>query len=180
MLISPLLAETLSVEETEAVLGHELGHAQYGHPTLYLAVYLCIILLIAALYNLVAHGWHAFPLLQVATTMTLLIAFIYFFFGAISRQCEREADLASAELIGTPNPLITALEKVGLRTGNSRNVPCWHHGSIADRIIAVSKLSSDADESVRFHARLKLVRAAVIVLAVLMIAAQFYLSAQSN
>ncbi|MEI6236010.1 MAG: M48 family metalloprotease, partial [Planctomycetota bacterium] len=100
VLISPMLAETLSVEETEAVLGHELGHARYGHPILYLAVYLSIMMAVSALYGSISQGWSAFPLLQVALMMTLLISFIYFFFGAVSRQCEREADLASAELIG--------------------------------------------------------------------------------
>ena len=174
VLISPALAETLSVDEAEAVLGHELGHARYGHPILQLSVYLCIVMSIGVLYNRVANGWQSLPLLQVAFTMTILIGFIYFFFGAVSRQCERKADLASAELIGTPQPLIAALEKVGACSGNSRRVPCWHHGSIADRIAAVARLSNDPGESLRFHARLKMLRIGVLILAALFIAAQLF------
>ncbi|MEI6235047.1 MAG: hypothetical protein WCT04_18475, partial [Planctomycetota bacterium] len=93
----------------------------------------------------------------------------------VSRQCEREADLASAELIGTPEPLITALEKVGERSGNSRSVPCWHHGSIAERVTAVLQLSADPTESIRFHARQKWLRIALIGGAVAMITAQLVL-----
>jgi len=119
-----------------------------------------------------ARGWKAFPILQVALMMSFVMAYIYFFFGALSRQCEREADLASAELIGTPQPLIMALEKLAYRNGNTRAVPCWHHGSIAERIVAVEKLSSDPHESVRFHSRLRLLRIGLTALAVGLIAAE--------
>ena len=61
-------------------------------------------------------------------------------------------------MIGTPRPLISALEKIAARYGNIRNLPCWHHGSIADRILAVERLSLNPDESVRFHARLRAMR----------------------
>ncbi len=173
VLISPSLADTLTVDEAEAVLGHELGHARYGHPLFQLSAYLCIVLSIGVLYNSVANGWQAFPIAQVAFTMAMLITFIYFFFGAVSRQCEREADLASAEYLGTPLPLITALEKMSVCGGNNRRVPCWHHGSIADRIAAVAQLSTDPAECERFHARLKFMRIGVMILAALFIVAQF-------
>lgn len=172
VLISPLLADELSLDETEAVLGHELGHARYGHLTFYFIVILFMAMLIAPLSTATANGWRAFPLLQVGTTMAFIMAYIYFFFGALSRQCEREADLASAELIGTPQPLIAALEKIASRNGNIRGVPCWHHGSIADRIAAVLRLSGDPGESVRFHARLRALRIGLTALAVGLMAAQ--------
>ena len=175
VLISPLLVDELSLDETEAVLGHELGHARYGHLTFYFVVILCMALVIDPLYNAVAHEWNAFPILQVGMTMSFVIGYIYFFFGALSRQCEREADLASAELVGTPQPLITALEKIARRNGNMRAVPCWHHGSIAERIVQVLRLSGDPQESVRFHARLKTLRIALMAFVALLIAAELIL-----
>jgi|SRR5579862_515863 len=172
VLISPLLVDELSVDETEAVLAHELGHARYGHLTFYVAVIAMLAILIASLDSAIGTGWRAFPLAQVGATMAFVIGYLYFVFGALSRRCEREADLASAEMIGTPLPLISALEKIAARYGNIRNVPCWHHGSIADRILAVERLSLNPDESMRFHARLRAMRIGLMVLAVALLAVQ--------
>ncbi len=172
VLISPALADELSIEETEAVLAHELGHARYGHLTFYFCVLLCMAMLVEPLTNAMANGWSAFPILQAGATMAFVIGYMYYFFGALSRQCEREADLASAELIGTPAPLIAALEKIATRAGDTRGVPCWHHGSIADRVSAVLRLSGDPGESVRFHARLKAIRIGLMAFAAVLLAAQ--------
>jgi Zn-dependent protease with chaperone function len=166
VLISPLLADELSMDETEAVLGHELGHARYGHLTFYMVVIFFMAVLIEPIYSAASQGWKAFPIIQTCVTMAFVIGYIYFFFGALSRQCEREADLASAELIGTPQPLIMALEKLAYRNGNIRAVPCWHHGSIAERVVAVQKLSSDPNASMKFHSRLRLMRIGLTALAV--------------
>jgi hypothetical protein len=90
------------------------------------------------------------------------------------RQCEREADLASAELMGTAQPLVAALERLARITGNIRNVWCWHHGSIADRVAAVERLSHDPEASRRFHRLVRWVRIAFIVLTVAVLAMQMY------
>src|SRR6185295_17014253 len=90
--------------------------------------------------------------LEALLTFFFMVAYIYFFFGAMSRRCEREADLASAELMGTPLPLITALEKIASINGNMRRVPCWHHGSIAERVEAVQSLAADPEATRQFHA----------------------------
>ena len=169
VLISPLLADELSLDETEAVLGHELGHARYGHLTFYFVIVLGMSVLITALSmlpgvlpeplkNLFNGKWAGQPLFEAGLTLAFMIAYIYFFFGALSRQCEREADLASAELMGTPQPLITALEKIASMNGNMRRVPCWHHGSIAERVQAVEHLSADPEAMRQFHARQKRLR----------------------
>ena len=76
-------------------------------------------------------------------------------------------------MVGTPQPLIDALEKIARRNGNMRGVPCWHHGSIAERIVQVLRLSGDPQESVRFHARLEQMRKALIEFVARLIAAGF-------
>src|SRR6185295_10998407 len=107
--------------------------------------------------------------LEALLTFFFMVAYIYFFFGAMSRRCEREADLASAELMGTPQPLITALEKIASMNGNMRRVPCWHHGSIAERVEAVQTLAADPVATRLFHERQTRLRRTLTVLTVVLL-----------
>jgi Zn-dependent protease with chaperone function len=172
VLISPALVDELGMEETEAVLAHELGHARYGHLTLLFIMILCMSVVLEPLTYLLPFSS---PLAQAAFLVAFIILYIWGFFGTIMRQCEREADLASAELMGTPRPLVDALEKLAQISGNIRNVYCWHHGSIAQRVEAVQKLSVDPHGSDRFHTRLRRIRIAFALATALAIGVQFFL-----
>jgi len=172
VLISPALVDELGVEETEAVLGHELGHVRYGHLIFLFMMILCLSALLGPVIEALPEPWRQSPLIEVTVAMSFIGAFMFFFYGMIMRQCEREADLASAELLGTSVPLVAALEKLALRTGNIRSVWCWHHGSIAQRVAAVQQLSRDPEASRRFHAWLRRVRVLFIVLTVVALATQ--------
>ncbi|MCY3022884.1 MAG: M48 family metallopeptidase [Planctomycetota bacterium] len=158
VLISPALVDELSPAETEAVLAHELGHARHGHLVFLFVMILCLSALLDPIQRVLPEAWRASPLIEIGVLISFITAYMYLFYGAIMRQCEREADLASAELLGTAVPLIMALEKLALITGNIRNVWCWHHGSIAERVAAVNRLSQDPDGSRKFHRRLRLMR----------------------
>jgi Zn-dependent protease with chaperone function len=163
VLISPSLVDELGMEETEAVLAHELGHARYGHLTLLFIMLLSMSALLLPIAELVPVSS---PLEQSALMLFVIILYIWGFFGKVMRQCEREADLASAELMGTPAPIVTALEKLALISGDIRNVYCWHHGSIADRVASVQRFSGDPCGSQRFHTQLKWLRITLIVITV--------------
>ncbi|HYG77173.1 MAG TPA: M48 family metallopeptidase [Planctomycetota bacterium] len=169
VLISPALAEELTLEETEAVLAHELGHARHGHLTLLFVMLLALL----ALLGIVLLAFDS-PIAQIAAVLIFLVVYIRFVFGAIMRQCEREADLASAELMGTPVPLVTALEKLAIITGNIRNVWSWHHGSMAERVNAVMSLSSDPAGSYFFHRRLRRFRIAFTVTTLAVLGAEIF------
>jgi tetratricopeptide (TPR) repeat protein len=54
--------------------------------------------------------------------------------GFFMRNFERQADLYSADFMGTPLPAIGALEKIALMSGKSRDLPNWHHFSIKERV----------------------------------------------
>ena len=174
VLISPQLVHELSMEETEAVLCHELGHARYGHLTLLMIMVLCLSAILDPLSQLMPLSWQDNPLVMSAAILAFVIFYVWAFFGAMMRQCEREADLASAELMGTPVPLVTALEKLASIAGNIRSVWCWHHGSIAERVDAVKRLSTDPVGSHRFHAKLRLVRIVFTVLTFAALGAQLW------
>ena len=174
MLITPQLADELSLDETEAVLAHELGHARYGHLSLLLFMMLIMALLLTPLTGNITS-----PLAQICAQMAFVIFYIWGIFGAVMRQCEREADLASAELMGTPQPLIRALEKLAHLGGNIRNIYCWHHGSIAGRVAAMEKLSADSVLSRACHARVRLIRITLALLTAAGIGAQLFFELRS-
>ena len=174
VLISPSLVDELSMEETEAVMAHELGHARYGHLGFLFVMILCLSALMHPLMGSLPESWQNSPVIEVLVLISFILLYIGVFFGTIMRQCEREADLASAELMGTPAPLVSALEKLAFITGNIRNVWCWHHGSIAERVAAVNRLSSDPVDSRRLHERLRRVRIAFTVVTVLVLGIQIF------
>jgi Zn-dependent protease with chaperone function len=169
VLISPALVDELGMDETEAVLAHELGHARHGHLTLLFITLFCFSTLADPLARLLPPTWQKSPAILASALFVFMIVYIRGFFGAIMRECEREADLASAELVGSPIPIVAALEKLALRSGNTRNIYTWHHGSIADRVASVLKLSGDPIGSARVHAQIRRVRFLFVVLAVLAI-----------
>ena len=172
VLISPSLVDELSMEETEAVLAHELAHARHGHLTLFFSILICLALLIGPLSMLLPASWRASPFIASAVILAFVAIYVRFLFGAVMRHCEREADLTSAEIVGSPIPIVVALEKLALKSGNTRNVYSWHHGSIAQRVDSVMQLSYDPDGSARVHAQIRWVRAIFIALAIVAAAAQ--------
>ncbi|HEY3323452.1 MAG TPA: M48 family metallopeptidase [Planctomycetota bacterium] len=174
VLISPALVDELGLEETEAVLAHELGHARYGHLSLLFVLMLCISAVISPVLDALPENWRQSPLAQGACALALLVFSIRVFYGTIMRQCEREADLASAELMGTPRPLVNALERLAMITGNIRKVWSWHHGSTAERVEAVTRLSGDPVSSRRFHARLRWLRIALTLLTVAVLGVELF------
>jgi tetratricopeptide (TPR) repeat protein len=63
-----------------------------------------------------------------------LILYFRFLFGFFMRYFERQADLFALKIMGSPEPLIRSLEKISYSSGQSRNLPSWHHFSIAQRV----------------------------------------------
>jgi Tfp pilus assembly protein PilF len=70
-----------------------------------------------------------------------LILYFRFLFGFFMRNFERQADLFALEVLGSPLPLIRSLEKIGLMSGQSRNLPSWHHFSIAQRVTFLEEVT---------------------------------------
>jgi hypothetical protein len=66
----------------------------------------------------------------------LLVLLVYFRYvmGFFMRHFERQADLYSAVVMGTPEHTVSSLEKIALFSGRSRDIPSWHHFSIRERV----------------------------------------------
>ncbi|MCW8129047.1 MAG: M48 family metalloprotease [Planctomycetota bacterium] len=162
VLISPGLTDMLTPEECEAVVAHELGHARHGH--LYMLV--AAVLFLAGLSALLARFMpFSHPLAQAAVFVALIVLYLRYFFGALMRMWEREADLASSEIVGSPLPLAHALEKLARCSGGIRDVYSWHHGSIASRVHALLEDGLDPERMARYHRRMNRLRAGFLAFA---------------
>ena len=74
-------------------------------------------------------------------------------------------------MTGTPEPLITALDKIGHMAGGIREVYTWHHGSISERIEHLREIAVNAEAAQAFHKRMSRIRTGFVVFAVLSVLA---------
>jgi Zn-dependent protease with chaperone function len=170
ILITDSLLHLLSEEELNAVMAHEMGHIRYKHILLYILFLLGYMALSIGLvdvlfYAMAAHPWLFdllrsknevqigifYSLFSIPVLLSIILYFRYIM-GFFMRNFERQADLYSAHLIGTPEPTIMSLEKIAHASGQNRNHPSWHHFSIAERVACLWKTLQDP-HVIRRHSR---------------------------
>lgn len=162
LLITPGLLAALSQEELDGVIAHEIGHVKKQHLGLYLLLFLglaavlqvCLPPLIVQLFStrafyefLFAYEGEPGFLLEILTTIPLIILLLLYcryVFGFFMRNFERQADHYSYLVLGSAAPLVRVFKKIGLLSGNGRDIPCWHHFSIGQRIDYLSSCQADA------------------------------------
>ena len=166
------LAEVLNPEEMDGVVAHEAGHVRYGHLWFYLMFFLGYMCILAVFFRFVWTGldWLSIanpelyqtlssskiiPAVLTCCVLVLLIVYFRLLFGALSRAFERQADAYALESIGRPEPLISALERISLSSGDIRDLPSWHHGSIADRVAFLAASAADPSHLAAHHGRVK-------------------------
>jgi len=161
ILVTDALMEILSVEELKAVMAHEVGHAKYRHLLFYILFFLGYMVLSFGLFDLFfyffatqpffiemlgsgeSHGTNLFYLfLSIPILFTMFIYFRYVM-GFFMRNFERQADLHSADTMGSPKPTISSLEKIALLSEKSRDLPSWHHFSIKERVDYLWRMLKD-------------------------------------
>jgi Zn-dependent protease with chaperone function len=159
ILVTPSLLHSLSDDELEAVMAHEMGHARHRHMLFYLILMVGLTLLIDLVLRgapwilllgalaLEAAGIPALSQLgrletdptavSVLFTLIFLVAVLIYLrygFGVFSRNFERQSDLHALELQGTSEFIVGSLEKVSGFHPLVRVLPSWHHFSIQERI----------------------------------------------
>ena len=175
LLVTQGLLDILDDEELRAVLAHETGHVKEHHLFFYLIFLLGYLVLAYPLSSLsfllvltsdlplslmIRTDSEFMTLLSILSTFPLLLLLVIYFrflFGFFIRNFERQADLHGLSVMGRPYPLISALEKVGLYSGNIRDVPSWHHFSIKQRVDFLAEAAGNPS-LLRNH-RLKIKRA---------------------
>jgi STE24 endopeptidase len=102
------ILDELPPEETDAVFGHEVGHAKHGHMLLYALFLILSMVMLAALFLLVKNwispammDWIALP------ALLLVAAYIFLVWGYLSRRCERQADVYGCRAVSCGNPNCT-------------------------------------------------------------------------
>lgn len=191
LLLTPALVEALSAEELAGVVAHEAGHVRHRHLVTYLVFFAGFFLAAYALSEpiglglsgvalwLAEHPWGrallldrgqasaAFSVMMALPLVALLIVYLRFVMGFFMRHFERQADFFALRLLGRPDPLVSALEKVALLSGQTREVPSWHHFSIAQRVAALHQAAARPETMTQHAARVRYwLRAYLVGLAV--------------
>ena len=175
ILVTDALMEALTVEELEAVMAHEMGHARYRHMLLYLLFilgYAAVLPGLVELYDVFFSFLATQPFflnlfegtpseglgriyilfLLFILILTVLI-YLRYVMGFFMRHFERQADLYSAVVMESPLPTIRSLEKIALLSGKIRDLPSWHHFSIRKRVDCLRRMITDPN-LLRKHNRL--------------------------
>jgi Zn-dependent protease with chaperone function len=157
LLITPALLDLLNPLELKGVVAHEIGHIRKRHLLFYLGFFagyvLLAVFLSQGLFSLLfqypallnfLHSWMTFSEDLSSTLMVLpmavgLVLYFRFLFGFFMRNFERQADLFALKVLGAPDPIVRSLEKIGFSSGQTRDLPSWHHFSIAQRVTFLEK-----------------------------------------
>ncbi len=169
ILITDSLMDVLSTEELKAVLCHEMGHAKYRHLFFNVFFLAGFMVISYGIQELLPYAFYLHPLLvqlisgkdalsinlfYLAMSMPILIMLVVYFryvMGFFMRNFERQADLYSAKIMGTPVPTIMSLEKIAYFSGKIRNLPSWHHFSIKERVDCLAKTLDNSGLIIRHN-----------------------------
>lgn len=173
ILITPALLESMTGEELEAVVAHEIGHVKKLHLLLYVGLlggFSLLAGLLAEPLIYLALSQEDFTRLLVATDIApdtiltllgavplllFLLLYFRFFFGYFIRNFERQADLFSLAAVGHAGPLISAFEKIAAISGNIREQRNWHHFGIGERIDCLLQAQADPGVIVRHNRKVR-------------------------
>jgi Zn-dependent protease with chaperone function len=150
ILVTDALMGVLSMEELKAVLAHEMGHAKYRHLLLYVffifgylifwfglfepEFYLTLETFIIEKFSIQISHQTLFYMIYTPSILVPIILYFRFVMGFFMRQFERQADLYSAKVMGSPRYTVSSLEKIALLSGKIRDLPSWHHFGIRERV----------------------------------------------
>ena len=145
--MTDVLLESLTQDEQDAVLAHELAHARRHHLWLYLAFAGAMILwagLVDVWIQEAIPSW---------VTPGLFLLLFFFSFRRLSHHMEHEADLYSETLSEKPGSIIQALLQLRQNSRRSLEKSSWRHPSILQRIRTLHAHRADADFRQRFDGR---------------------------
>ena len=170
VLFTPDLLRDFTPLQVEAVLGHELGHVRHRHLWLYLLFAITAGLGSWTLADPLRHALYLLPgtahlppaLVQGGLAVGLALGAWRLGFGVLSRTCERQADLAGAELVGSTGVMQSALHTLAGPGGLAADAPNWRHDTIRMRMAWLDLVDADPAVARRQH---QLVLAAWLILA---------------
>jgi len=162
------LLEDLDESEVEAVLAHELGHVRHHHMGFYMLFILAFLLFGMLIVSMLPDAVQASKWLMGMLIVALMVFCWRGVFGFLSRRFERQADVASCELVGGPRPLMSALEKLARASGGSRASRNWRHYSVAERVAYLARFGFDKEALKEYHSYVRLVKGVAVVIVLLL------------
>jgi Zn-dependent protease with chaperone function len=184
ILVTDALLRSLSPDEVDAVIAHEIGHVKKHHLLYYIifmagfmlisfAIYDVTIFLIFTakpLYKTVLNlGMDQATIISSLFSVVFLVVFLLYFrfiFGYFMRTFERQADGYVYSLFDTALPMIATFQKIAATSGQSPDKPNWHHYSIRERIDHLLKCEGNRQWVERHNRK---VRFSLIIFAIAMI-----------
>ncbi len=161
VLLTPAIMQSMSREELESVMAHEIGHVKRHHLLLYIFLIAGFSLLATLLIEpfasfLISHhlfvdavittGMDVETLVSVISAVPLLIFLVIYFrfiFGYFIRNFERQADLHVIGAVGHGRALVSAFERISWLSGGIREEKNWHHFGIGERIDCLQDAERD-------------------------------------
>ena len=169
------LLQILAPDEVEAVFAHEAGHARRGHVPIFLG-YTGLLALAAFLPGTVLGPLEALSaeIPEVFRALLVVLVWLGFVFGWVSRRFEQEADVFGIETLpparrddGSPappeeHPFARALERIAAAAGGIREMTGWRHFSIAQRVEFVRQYLADGDVRRTYRRHILLLRGVLL------------------
>lgn len=187
LMLTPALLETLSPDELDSVLAHEIGHVKRWHLVLYIGLFLGFSLLAGALAlplpHLVLSGDLFYRLLALVPAapetvlgvlvslplLAVMLLYFRFVFGFFIRNFERQADQYVFTAQGTGRPLVASFEKIVELGGGRREEKNWHHFGMGERIDFLDRCERDRTEIGRQDRKVRLSLATYFLLVGLLV-----------
>jgi len=186
ILFTDRLLREVPPDSVEAILAHEIGHNYHRHLLAYPFVIFGLSLLLTvvswyfspwlakllflgnATYPGAVWNW-AFPFALFFSYAIIVMLYFRYIFGFFSRLFERQADLHVFKLGIPAQHMIQALDHIGISTGNTHNVPNWHHYSIQQRMNFLKSAEKHPTLILKHHRKVKIFLSLYLVLLVLSI-----------
>jgi Zn-dependent protease with chaperone function len=158
ILVTDALLKTLTPEEIDAVIAHEIGHVRKHHLLYFMLILAGFMLTFFAVQDLVryliitAKPLYRFLIgfgmtqVELLFSLSFLLAFLLYFrflFGYFMRNFERQADIFVYTLFESARPMISTFQKITAASGQAPDKPNWHHFSISERVGYLLKCEQD-------------------------------------
>jgi Zn-dependent protease with chaperone function len=181
LLFSNDLAQAMTLEEIRSVVAHEAAHLKHRHLWYFLASIFAALLLIQVLWRMVVVGglWlHVtIPDWSVGVVeLVLLLGFLRFGWGYLSRNFERQADGHALRRAGL-DAFQNAIAKVAVLNGIRMDQDNWHHHGIGQRIAYLRGAAADPRTLERQDRRVIRLKVACLLFLGLGLGAQWAVSA---
>ena len=183
LLFSRGLAHNLSPEEIRSVTAHEAGHLRHHHLWYYMATMAGFLVLSNLLLRgvMLAGLWSGLEIPQwllLVSEVALLLLFLRFGLGFLSRYFERQADGNALARLGLA-PFQGAIQKIGTLNGIPFHSENWHHHGIGQRLDYLAQADTKPEMLETHNRKVKWLKRGVLGLLVLALVGQTVFS-ESN